>query len=236
MIDRIWQAFHLLHLFLLVFLMNRRVITELNPHAVGARAAELVANLVEVSHARTRGVPVILAWRNYGKFVLLLYYSAFLSCLDPLLHLIVSLVSQVIFHILGLVVLYHRFSVDAERILRLGKSLELLYECIDFLSFPTHLPFSIFSFLLQFMELFLQFRYFSVLVLNLRLFLTQNALHTLVLVFECDNRLTSALIIIYKLTKLLISVFGILLHLALYQEAFVFKVRNALLYKLLSRI
>ena len=172
MIDRIWQAFHLLHLFLLVFLMNRRVVTELNPHAVGARAAELIANLIKVSHARARCVPVILAWGNYGKLVLLLYYSAFLSCLDPLLHLIVSLVGQVVFHILGLVVLYHRFSVDAEGVLRLGEPLELLYECIDFLSFPPNLPFSIFSFLLQLMKLFLQFRYFSVLVLNLRLFLT----------------------------------------------------------------
>ena len=97
--------------------MNRRVVTELNPHAVGARAAELIANLVEISHTRARGVPVILARGNHGKFVLLLYNSAFLSCLDPLLHLIVSLVGQVVFHILGLIVLDHRFSVHTEGVL-----------------------------------------------------------------------------------------------------------------------
>ena len=71
---------------------------------------------------------------------------------------------------------------------------------------------------------------------DLGLFLTENACHALVLVFKSDNRLTPALILIDKLTKLLVSVFGILLHLPLNQQTFVFKVCNALLYELLSRV
>ena len=151
MIDWIWQAFHLLHLLLLVFFMNRRVVTELNPHAIGARAAELVAYVVEVSHTIAGGVPVILTWGYYRKLVLLLCNGQTLGCFDPLLHLIVSLVGQVVIHFLSLVVLDHRLSVNAESLLRLGEPLELLYECIDFLSFPTDLPLSILSFLLQLM-------------------------------------------------------------------------------------
>ena len=151
MIDWIWQAFHLLHLLLLVFFMNRRVVTELNPHAIGARTAELIANVIKVSHSRAGGVPVILAWGYYRKLVLLLCNGHILCCFDPLLHLIVSLIGQVVIHFLSLIVLNHWLSVNAEGVLRFGEPLELLYEWIDFLSFPTHLPLSILSFLLQLM-------------------------------------------------------------------------------------
>ena len=86
------------------------------------------------------------------------------------------------------------------------------------------------------MELLLQFRYLSVLVFNLRLFLAENTLHALILVFECDNRLTSTLILIDKFAELLIRVLSILLHLTLNQQTFVFEVSDALLYELLSSV
>ena len=69
-------------------------------------------------------------------------------------------------------------------------------------------------------------------MLDLSLFLAENTLHALILVFESDNRFTSTLILIDKFAELFISIFGILLHLTLNQQAFVFEVSNALLYEL----